>query len=189
MNEDPCPQHTGRRIDRRHSVLVLCAKGSSNFEVCERELLQSTTADQALMRDAAHFSKYAQIIYVRLRDLVFGEFMADNGGTQFKREIESLHCDDFRLTSVGCDHAMLSYANFANNLVATPYAILVDDEAQKIVITVRGTLSLDDIVADLQYNPVSLEKTGKVCGFSGEGHFCHKGILTRAKWLYNDINR
>ena len=189
MNEDPFPQHVGRHIDRRHSVLVLCAKSSSDFEVCERKLLQSTGADQALLRDAAHFSKYAQNIYVRLKDLVFGEFMADKGATQFKREIGSLYCDEFRLTGVECDHAMLSYANFANNLVATPYAIVVDNEAKKIVITVRGTLSLDDIVADLQYNPVSLEKTGEVCGFSGEGHFCHKGILTRAKWLYNDINR
>ena len=58
---------------------------------------------------------------------------------------------------------------------------------RKKVITMRGTLSVDDIVADLQCNPVLLEKTGRVCGFPGEGRFCHKGILTRAKWLYNDI--
>jgi len=66
---------------------------------------------------------------------------------------------------------------------------MVDEGVKKIILAVRGTLSLDDMVADLQYNPVSLEKTGKICGFNGEGHYCHSGFLTRAKWLYNDIKK
>ena len=66
---------------------------------------------------------------------------------------------------------------------------MIDEEVENIVITIRGTLSLDDMVVDLQYNPVSMERCGDVCGFEGKGHVCHKGFLTRAKWLYNDIKR
>ena len=36
-------------------------------------------------------------------------------------------------------------------------------------------MSIEDIVVDTQFVPETLEEVGKVCGFSGEGHFCHKG--------------
>ena len=186
---DPFPYHTSFRDGRRNSMLVLCANSSSTFEVRERDILGSNPADQSLMKDAANFAKYAQIIYVSLKKLVVDEFMVGPEATHFKRDAESLSRHEFRLTSIGCEHAMLCYASFANGMATTPYAILVDDKVKKILITVRGTLSLDDIVANLQYNSVSLEKTGKVCGFEGEGHCCHKGFLTRAKWLYNDIKK
>ena len=58
-----------------------------------------------------------------------------------------------------------------------------------IVITVRGTRSLEDLVVDLQFTPESLEKVGRICGFDGAGHWCHKGFLARSKWIYNDIKR
>lgn len=69
------------------------------------------------------------------------------------------------------------------------YAILVDDEVKKVVIVVRGTRSLEDLVMDLQYIPFSLEKVGNVCGFEGKGHWCHQGFLTRSKWIFNDIKK
>ena len=34
-------------------------------------------------------------------------------------------------------------ANFYNGIAATSYAILVDDEEETVVITVRGTISLE----------------------------------------------
>ena len=58
-----------------------------------------------------------------------------------------------------------------------------------IVITVRGMRSLEDLVVDLQFTPESLEKVGRICGFDGAGHWCHKGFLARSKWIYNDIKR
>ena len=58
-----------------------------------------------------------------------------------------------------------------------------------IVITVRGTRSLEDLVVDLQFTPESLEKVDRICGFDGAGHWCHKGFLARSNWIYNDIKR
>ena len=46
-----------------------------------------------------------------------------------------------------------------------------------------------DWVIDLQYVPQPLDKVGELCGFDGKGRHCHKGVLTRCKWTYNDIKK
>ena len=48
---------------------------------------------------------------------------------------------------------------------------------------------MEDWVIDLQYVPSPLDKVGDICGFDGKGRLCHKGVLTRAKWLYNDLKK
>jgi sn1-specific diacylglycerol lipase len=104
--------------------------------------------------------------------------------------IDTLFDDDkYRLTSIGLEHARLCYSNFTNDIIATPYSIVIDDKMKTIVITVRGTRSLEDLVVDLQFTPESLEKVGRICGFDGAGHWCHKGFLARSNWIYNDIKR
>lgn len=74
-------------------------------------------------------------------------------------------------------------------IAATPYAVLVDQVKETVVIAIRGTISMEDWVIDLQYVPSPLDKVGRICGFDGTGHHCHKGVLTRAKWLYNDLKK
>lgn len=39
----------------------------------------------------------------------------------------------------------------------------------------------------MQYRPASLTKVGLICGSDLKGHFCHKGLLARSKWLYNSL--
>ena len=48
---------------------------------------------------------------------------------------------------------------------------------------------VSDWVIDLQFVPQSLDDVGELCGFNGAGHLCHKGVLARCKWMYNDIKR
>ena len=48
---------------------------------------------------------------------------------------------------------------------------------------------MEDWVIDLQYVPQPLDKIGDICGFNGKNHHCHKGVLSRAKWLYNDLKK
>lgn len=191
--DDPFPDHVSPR-GRHNPLLVLCANDESSFDINEREMLGSNPEDELLMKNAANYSRYAQVIYTRLKALVVeNEFTAvgQQEVTHFVRDLETLYhrVDEFRLTDIGIPSAILCYATFQNGLVSTPYAIMIDEEVENIVITIRGTLSLDDMVVDLQYNPVSMERCGDVCGFEGKGHVCHKGFLTRAKWLYNDIKR
>ena len=83
----------------------------------------------------------------------------------------------------------VSQSNASFITASTPYAVIVDELKETIVIAIRGTISMEDWVIDLQYVPSPLDKAGNICGFNGEGHLCHKGVLTRAKWLYNDLKK
>ncbi|KAL7463719.1 hypothetical protein ACHAXS_004076 [Conticribra weissflogii] len=142
-----------------------------------------------MMKDAAHFVKYASYIYLKLRNTVVENFLAGSEGSCFTRPLDTLFRRDFNLTDIGLEKTFLCYMNLVNGIIATPYAILVDDEVKKVVLVVRGTRSLEDLVMDLQYIPFSLEKVGNVCGFEGKGHWCHQGFLTRSKWIFNDIKK
>ena len=132
-------------------MLVLQMK-ENMYEVCEREVLEASNAsDQSLMAEASHYVKYASYVYVKLPNCVMTEFTNEEEEcTGFKREEQDLFHDSFKLTSIGMDYAKLFYSNFINGIVSTPYSILVDDEKETIVIVVRGTRSLEDLVVDLQ---------------------------------------
>ncbi|KAL7535163.1 hypothetical protein ACHAXR_006312 [Thalassiosira sp. AJA248-18] len=194
LNKDDEIEHdevdlTPKRM-KRPSVLVLEMKHDA-YEVCEREILQDSIAfDQSTMSEAAHFVKYASCIYVELPNCVNEEFVEEEEECSgFVRGLDTLFCDDYRLTSIGCENAMLCYSNFINGIVSTPYSILVDKDLKKVVVAVRGTRSLEDLVVDLQFVPESLEKVGNICGFQGADRYAHKGFLARSKWMFNDIKK
>jgi hypothetical protein len=115
-------------------------------------------------------------------DAALHDFDLKEDAQTFTRDLNNLMSrsnDSYRLKRIGCDHAHLCYANFRNGIADTPYAIIVDEMKKSVVITVRGTLSLEDWVIDLQYVPLPLDDVGKVCGFNGNDHHCHKGMSMR----------
>eukprot|EP00956_Cyclotella_meneghiniana_P032269 scaffold87865_cov64-Cyclotella_meneghiniana.AAC.2 len=173
---------------RRSAIEILEANDSGDYKIDERQLLVDTNdEDQCLMDDAAYYSKYASYIYVKLRNIVTDVFMIDEEVKRFIRPLEDLYRCDYSLESVGLNNSFMCYANFENGIAETPYAIIIDKAVEKIVIVIRGTRSLEDLVLDLQFNPESLANIGKVCGFRGEGYYCHQGFLFRSMWIYNDL--
>jgi sn1-specific diacylglycerol lipase len=56
----------------------------------------------------------------------------------------------------------LIYANFSNEVTVKPYAVFVDHENQALIITVRGTLSLEDCITDAVAHPESLYESGRL---------------------------
>jgi hypothetical protein len=97
--------------------------------------------------------------------------------------------ESISLSSIGHEHTDLVYANFRNGYAETPYCILVDHEKKTVVVAIRGTASLEDMIVDLQLTPTCLLAIGEKCGFDGSGEFCHRGVLTRSTWIYDDIAR
>ena len=69
------------------------------------------------------------------------------------------------------------YATFKHSIQMTPYFIAVDHEWKSVVLSIRGTMSLESLLADITLTPESLEEVGKECGFDGAGHHCHRGML------------
>lgn len=65
-------------------------------------------------------------------------------------------------------------AHFASGVVETPYCVLVDHAWRCVVVSIRGTMSLDDCLCDLQAEPACMEESGRRWGFDGSGMFAHQ---------------
>jgi len=84
----------------------------------------------------------------------------------------------------------LCYAHFDENVVnQAVYCIMIDHAWKSVVLAIRGSLSLEDYVVNLNVEPEELGAVGAEYGFDGSGEYCHKGYLARAKWLCNDLNQ
>ena len=91
------------------------------------------------------------------------------------------------LKSLNLDETDLLYANFRNEVGINPYLILRDRKWKTLVLTIRGTLSFEDMISDVTVTPISLEELGKQFGFDGIDSFCHAGMLRGAQFIYNDL--
>lgn len=84
-------------------------------------------------------------------------------------------------------NARLLYADFSNDTFKKPYAIFWDFEKQCVVISIRGTLSLEDCITDALADPTSMEEAGEKWGFDGKNRFAHGGMLRAAMYIRNEL--
>ena len=92
----------------------------------------------------------------------------------------------------------LVYAQFLNKFGHVPYCILLDHSTESVVVAVRGTLSLEDLVTDVWIDPKPL--VGDEWEFLNDPsttttdqlqplHYCHGGVLACTKNLHQDLQR
>lgn len=160
----------------------------------ERTLLsRSNESDMYLLRQGARYSQYAAGIYKDYPEALLREGMLDGGWngvySPWKPGTPLSLCSTFRLAEFGFPSTALVYANFTNKVMATPYCILIDEAVRTVVIVVRGSVTLEDLVTDLQWSAIELNRVGERVGFDGRGRYCHRGILTNSKWIFNDVHR
>lgn len=93
------------------------------------------------------------------------------------------------MLSLGFDSSDVLYANFSNDVGVNPYLVCRDRKFKMIVVTIRGTLSFEDMISDVSISPQSLESMGEQFGFDGKGEYCHSGMLACAQWIYDDLKR
>eukprot|EP01134_Creolimax_fragrantissima_P000255 CFRG0255T1 len=72
------------------------------------------------------------------------------------------------------------YFNYLNNFAETPYYVVRDHNRKSIVISIRGSMSLNDALTDLHATPVMFDE------FS-HGDWCHQGILFAARYVYQEL--
>jgi sn1-specific diacylglycerol lipase len=98
----------------------------------------------------------------------------------------------------GANHAGLShltkqtrselvYASFENDTIAKPFAILLNHDQKSIVITIRGSMSLEDCITDAIADPVEMRAAGVRWGFEGRERYAHGGILSAALHIREEI--
>ena len=57
------------------------------------------------------------------------------------------------------------------------------------MLSIRGSLELEDCVVDVLLNQSPLDALGNEYGFNGEGQHCHGGVVECANWLHGDLMR
>ena len=77
-------------------------------------------------------------------------------------------------------HAILIHVDFTENICVTPWALYVDHELKSVIISIRGSLSLADVLTDMLAISEDLGKHSKYFNFSTEGDFVHTGMWRAA---------
>ncbi len=81
------------------------------------------------------------------------------------------------------DGDSLVHISFRNKMAQVPYFVAVDHELRKIVVSIRGTLSLEDTLTDLCATPESMGSFHD----SLSGHVVHSGMFQAAKYVYDEL--
>ena len=77
----------------------------------------------------------------------------------------------------GLNEMDIMYASFENDLFCTPFLVFIDHEMKNVVIALRGTFSMHDVITDLTASTEPIE-------FPDHPTFkVHKGMLKTATWV------
>jgi sn1-specific diacylglycerol lipase len=93
------------------------------------------------------------------------------------------------LLQAGLDESDLIYAQLRSSFTDNPYCIVVDHKWKCVVLSIRGTFSLEDCVTDVSIKPESLQSLGEEYGFDGTNQYCHGGVLLCVRNVYRDLQR
>ena len=138
------------------------------------------------IQQAAHYCHYAYGVYDLYPDALLAAGKVDGGKSGTYNPNANVTDGDvslfsyYRLTEFGFPKTALVYATLNNDVLATPYSILVDEEDKSVVLSIRGTASLEDMVTDLQWNSIGMNKVAEVCGsIDMKDAHAHRGMLTK----------
>uniref|UniRef100_A0A7E4UUQ0 sn-1-specific diacylglycerol lipase n=1 Tax=Panagrellus redivivus TaxID=6233 RepID=A0A7E4UUQ0_PANRE len=103
------------------------------------------------------------------------------------------HTSAFVLES-GLNQTELFFVSFRNRLYQTPFVVLTDHQTKSIVITIRGSASLMDLITDLSLNSerfsvdVDTDPILRADPALDDGEVrVHRGMLRGARYVYNTL--
>uniref|UniRef100_A0A7R9ZAK0 sn-1-specific diacylglycerol lipase n=1 Tax=Pseudictyota dubia TaxID=2749911 RepID=A0A7R9ZAK0_9STRA len=182
-------------FSRGGSVFALQIEGDEpHYQMKSRSIVSpSEKDDRIVMKEAAHFIKHSSAIYDDLPEFVYEQRWRRICGFPLPlRLVDQSQCsldEGIELDEIGFNKTSAVYLQPENGIAKTPYSVLIDKEWETVILTIRGTASFEDIVIDLQLTPSKMDGVGKRCGFDGTDQFCHRGVITRCRWLYDDLER
>jgi len=140
-----------------------------------------------------HYYRYASAAYG------YWWWLLDRPGSHCWRLARALHCtphprpgltgDGWLMPNLAAIQAMLDLPDedilmFDNNnrIEETPFFLAVDRPKHSLVVAIRGTLSLHDMLTDLRGQPGPLLETGEQPDWTG-----HQGIVNAARSVYRRV--
>lgn len=92
----------------------------------------------------------------------------------------------FMLRKIG--RPKLLFASFKNGIKQVPYSVHDDAAKGWVVISIRGTWSIEDALVDSLFWPTELDSAGSRWGFDGKGKYAHQGFLEAALLLRSELD-
>ena len=177
-------------------IRKLLPKFSDSTEYFSKPVDFSKKEDVDTFEAANYYMKYAMATYSWLGYLYYGGSYSCcklcsivlKEGCCFQRKRDFVHrdnccyCNLYGFSGLAGDllEDDIFYFSLENGICQVPFYIVFDREKQAIVIAIRGTLSLSDVVTDLigYAEPILMSSSS-----GGKAHYAHKGILRSAMWL------
>ncbi|KAE8579419.1 hypothetical protein XENTR_v10024035 [Xenopus tropicalis] len=85
------------------------------------------------------------------------------------------------LQTTGLQDRDFIYISFHNRIYEIPFFVALDHKTESILVAVRGTLSLEDVLTDLSADCENLHIEGVT------GSYAHKGITQAASYIYRRL--
>lgn len=183
------------KFSRAGSVFALELDGDElRYRARSRSIMSpATKTDIVIMREVAHFIRHSNAIYDYLPEYVNKMSSLHICGVQLplrlKDQNECSLDEGLNLDDIGFVATTVAYLQPDNGIAKTPYCILIDNAWKTVILAIRGTASFEDVVIDLCLTPSKMDGVGRRCQFNGTNQFCHKGVLARCRWLYDDLER
>lgn len=147
--------------------------------------------DRQYMLEGAHFMRLALAVYGHL--LYIADHPCSGPCCLLNRLLrcESSRCKKLAFYQIsGYQPNNLLYYSIEEGIEKCPYAIVLDKTHKTVVLALRGTLSLEDIVTDLDIQPVAFRDFEDKCSVLATiDGYCHAGMLKTSLWVYQDLER
>ncbi|XP_052787526.1 diacylglycerol lipase-beta-like [Mya arenaria] len=143
--------------------------------------------------EAAHFMKYALggygwFYFIGLNNPVVASLKLLPMLNWFRKPPDTQIEADSRLCAntaafilqTGTQQENIVCASFHNEVYAIPYYVSIDKDSQSVIVSIRGTLSLEDVLTDL------VVERAPVC-FGGVEGYVHTGMYQSAKYIRNKL--
>ena len=181
--ETPTTAAVSVSTNRRRSLVLQASRrqdGELRYTPTERRNLSRKNAqDKFAIAQGARFIRFANGVYLFRKPGRLEKCIGETEQDIYQKT----------LTAVGLSDVEIVYHQCQEEGALIPYCIAIDHAWKCIVVAIRGTVSMDDIIADLQLKPSTIEAWGERCNFDSRGCYVHSGMLTNTSWIYEDIER
>ncbi|CAB4056499.1 DAGL [Lepeophtheirus salmonis] len=118
--------------------------------------------------EIAHYMNYSSSIY----------------GESDRVESEGPCCSHFDIFTLinelpSLDYDSFFFVNLHNRISFTPFMVIIDKEKEKIVISIRGSMTMNDAITDLLIDTTAID------GY--EQYYTHTGMMEAARNIYKEL--
>jgi hypothetical protein len=160
-----------------------------------RELDKRSADDRQLVEDASDFMPYCLGVYsafmlALINPCTFSCRICGTGisncGEHAAGVVDGDCCSwhksavKHHLRFVDPHRAELVYGNFNNTVLLSPFCVFLDHKKRRVIVAIRGTLSIEDAIKDASADVVEMAAIGEKWGFDGREKFTHRGFLEAA---------